>query len=121
MPLASDRPPAAVVRAKALRMAHKPALEARAAERLSRERLMAQVLDFTMQNFRHADGRIGVSNVEMARWCDVGEVIVRGWKSREKPVPSYHLMKLPADFRAALIDAWTVLFCGPVANDVDLP
>jgi hypothetical protein len=98
-------------------MAKKPALAAIDPEMLSVTRRMADVLAFTMANFQHADGRIGVSNVELARWIGRSESIIRGWKSRNKPIPTYHLMKLPEDFREALLAAWHDIFNQPVEND----
>lgn len=82
---------------------------------------MAHVLGFTMRTFEHEDGRIGVSNVELARWCGVSESIVRCWKVREKAVTPYNLMQMPADFRESLLSAWDQLFgSGGCANDNDL-
>lgn len=96
--------------ARAQVMARKPALEAREANRLRDEQRMATALSAVMALH-------GVSNVTLGEWIGVSEGIVRDLKIRKRPLSAHHLMKLPTDFREALLQAWRLLFDVPASND----
>lgn len=117
-PLARDsESPIAVVvepRAKTLgkfpvAFARKPALEAREAERIRRERLMAMALGATLR-------LLGISNVKAGEWLG-GESVVRRLLSRERSITAYHLTQMPPHVREALLVAFDQVL-RPAENDV---
>lgn len=89
----------------------KPALEAREAERIRRERLMAVAFRSTLFLF-------GVSNVKAGEWIG-GESLVRRLLKRERAITAYHLAKMPPDFADALLVAFRQVLRTDCANDVD--
>ena len=108
----SQFPPVAIVaRAKALPMARKPALEAREAERLRDERLMAMAFGATLD-------LLGISNVEAGEWLG-GESTVRRLRAREKPLGARHLAKMPPHVANAVLVALHQVLRAPAVNDTD--
>lgn len=80
----------------AVTMAPKPALQARDAERLRRERVMAFV-------FGEMLAARGITNGEAASWFGVVENVVRGMRDRKRPITGMHLVQMPEDFADALL------------------
>jgi hypothetical protein len=112
----SDLPAALEPRAKALgkasgTWARKSAMEAREAERLNEERLMAKALVLTMAS-------LGVTNVKLGEWLGISERVVRDLRIRERALQGRQIAKLPEHFRAALLLAFDDVLRPKVANDV---
>lgn len=93
----------------AVAFAKKPALEAREAERIRRERLMAMALGATLR-------MLGISNVKAGEWLG-GESVVRRLLSRERSITAYHLTQIPPHVRDALLVAFDQVL-RPAENDV---
>jgi hypothetical protein len=103
-PLSADPVLAPLLRARPLprrsgsypAMAPKPALEARHAERLRQERVMALVFGDLLASF-------GFNNCTAASWFGVVETVVRGMRDRKRPITGMHLAQMPEDFANALL------------------
>jgi hypothetical protein len=106
-------PPPAVPRAK--HVLRKPALALWHAERLRDETMQAACLDLVMRAF-------DVSNVTMGEWLGgISESIVRGLRSRQRPLTARHLFQIEAacpEFHEALTKRIRDMLRAPAVNDV---